>query len=99
MAKTLEQVLNCVMNTVRDICFAEADIADERISAINIGDLHFKQDSFMPGVSPLAGLAAALTQSVEADIPLTEEWLNQHLNLTVRGLALSIYNLILISTE
>jgi hypothetical protein len=92
MAKTFEQVQQCVVNTVRNFCFAGATITDDAISKIKISDLYLTQDPHMPGVTPLAGFAAALKTCVDVDIPLTEDWLNQHLNLTVRQLSQYIYN-------
>jgi hypothetical protein len=93
MARTFKQVLQCVVNTVRSFCFAGADITDDEICNKKIIDLHLIQDPHMPGVPPLAGLAAALKKCVDDDIPLTEEWLNSHLSLTIKQAAQFIYNM------
>jgi molybdopterin-guanine dinucleotide biosynthesis protein A len=92
MAKTFKQVLQCVVNTVRSFCFEGASITDDAISTTTISKLPLTQDPHMPGVSPLAGLAAALKKCVDTDIPLTEDWLNDHLSFTVKQVTQYIYN-------
>jgi hypothetical protein len=92
MARTFKQVLQCVVNTVRSFCFEGSSITDDEISTTTINDLHLTQDPHMPGVPPLAGLAAALKKCVDTDIPLTEDWLSEHSTYTVKQVTQYIYN-------
>jgi hypothetical protein len=93
MAKTFKQVLQSVVDITREFCFNGSSITDGVIIKTKISDLHLTQDPHMPGVTPLAGFAAALKKCQDGDIPLTEEWLNEHLNLTIKQVAQYIYNM------
>jgi esterase/lipase superfamily enzyme len=91
MAKTCEEIQDCVRAKVRAFCFEGAQITDDEIGQTKMSELNLTQDSHMPGVSPADALAKSLCKCACMEVELSgDELVNNH-DWTVDDVADKIY--------
>ena len=91
MGKSFKEVLDCVVEIIRQFCFAGADITDDEIASTKLNELNLPNDPHMPGISPLEALIIKVKSCACDDVELSADDINNNPNWTVKNLAQFIF--------